>query len=708
MKHIVKTIFQKALATTVAVTLGALPAVGVSAETTSKNDVNLVKGLPYKVMSSSDITHSYGMYGAAHGSETDPALGRLTDGLRASDKSFSNERWHKFYRGTSRFIEFELPETKAVTGFSLSALQDNDAGLALSPWYDMYVSENGVDYMLAGRFESGDLTAKSGTNYHTINSKNMGRFKAKYVRISFRSAVNVFIDEIEVYGGELDGTEAEFVKDPDPVYKNAFDKGIEGCRDIVLLYCGYPGEYDPADVQNTEEEMLYFFGYIGEDGEIKDTFFDSFMFSPLRNIAPSGGKYNQHDKLFTNMSDWLYYLDSIFDEEYNCGAIERAVEKIKQATGKDDYTVSLVINLPYPTTHPTKPFGDINDDGVYEYCRNEDEQVTIYKWYFDRIEEYLAKRNYKNIRLGGFYWEQESMPLDRIDMPMMRRTIDEAHSRGINFFWIPLLYAEGYDEAFEYGFDSVTMQPNYNFLPDATEECFAEIVPEIYKYGLGVEIEIHWDADKDDGYLGRFYSYLNAGYQLGYMKDVAHTYYQNGAPGSLYHFAKSSVAKIRQAYDDTYAFVKGTFVPHEPELRVAEATVKSGGKVRRSVNIADGTALAVLGTPTLCVTAQPSHGRVEIEERTRSYVYYADEGYVGEDSFEVAFKGAYASSKPFTVNITVTGDESQSADESFDETSAPEEKDGGNGKTIAILGGAAAVIAAAGAICIKLFKKKKK
>ncbi len=719
MKYLFKNIFKKALAATVAVSLGAIPAVSVSADTQSEKDVNLVKGLPYKITSLSDITHSYGMYGAAHGSETDPALGKLTDGLRAYNTSFDNERWHKFYRGTSRIVEFELPETKAVTGFSVSALQDNNAGLALSPWFDMYVSENGTDYMLAGRFETGERTAKTGTNYHKIDSKNMGRFKAKYVRIAFKSAVNVFIDEIEVYGGDLDGTEAEFVKAPDPVYKNSFDPGIEGCRDIVLFYCGYPKDRDPADVQNTEEEMLYYFGYIDKDGEIKDTFFDSFMFSALKGAAPSGGNFNQSEKSFTNKSDWLYYLDSIFDEEYNCGAIERTVEKVKQATGKDDFKVSLIINLPYATQHKTKPFGDINGDGIDEYCRNEDEQVEIYKWYFDRIEEYLAKRDYKNIRFGGYYWEQESMPLDGVDIPMMRRVIDEAHARDINFFWIPLLYAEGYDEAFDNGFDCVMMQPNYNFLPDAVEECFSEIVPEIYRHGLGIEIEIHWDADKNDEYLGRYYSYLNAGYELGYMKGVAHSYYQNACPGTYYEFAKSTVSKLRQAYDDTYAFVKGTYMPREPEIKSADATVKSGKKVRRSVTIADGVSSAVLGTPQLCVLEQPSHGRVEVEGRTTTYVYYADEGYVGDDSFTVAIKGAYASSKPLTINVTVTGgdasdDESgfeSKAEESFEvsvETSEPEQKSSSTGKTIAIVGGVAAVIAALGGVALKLIKRKNK
>jgi len=715
MKHLLKK-FTRALfsGVVVATSFGILTASGVSAENTQKKDVNLVAGLPYTTAMGTDITHSYGIYAAENNSETDPALGKLTDGKRAVSTSYSDSAWHKLYRGTTRTIQFELPEEKAVTGLSVSGLQDNDAGLALPPWFDLYVSENGSDYMLAGRCDSGSRIANSGTNRYSVKSENIGRFKAKYIRVVFRTAVNVFIDEIEVYGGDIDGTEAKFVKTSEPEYKNEFDHGIEGCKDIVLFYCGYPQSGNFDDVRNTEEEMKYYFGYIGTDGEIKDTFFDSFMFSPLKGACPSGGNLNRSGKSFTVKSDWEYYLESIFDKEYNCGAIERVVEEVKKATGKDDYAVNMIINLPYPTMG-TKPFGDIDGDGEDEYCRNEEEQLAIYKWYFDLIEKYLAERNYKNVRLGGYYWEQESMTLDGSDLTLMRNVIDESHSRGIKFFWIPLLYAEGFDYAYDNGFDCVMMQPNYNFLPYAEEKCFTEITNEIRKYGLGIEIEIHWDAMKDDALLGRYYSYLNAGYALGYMKNTAHSYYQNAMPGTYYHMAKSNVPKYRQAYDDTYAFVKGTYKPHEIELSTVASSVVTGKKLRRPINVVSGYSSAMLGKAELCILEQPSHGSVKMDSGN-VYVYVPDEGFVGEDSFVVGYKAEYASSKPLTVNVTVKSDGKETSDETSAESSesleslesSSSEIKKSSGKTIAAaIGGAAAGIAAIAGIIIALRRRKK-
>ncbi|NCA91945.1 DUF4855 domain-containing protein [bacterium] len=333
----------------------------ISSEAAS-SDENIVKGLSYSVKTGVDITQSY----ARQGSETDPALGKLTDGKISASDSYSDAEWHKFYRGLSRSVIFELPEEKAVTGFEISLLQNNSAGIELSNYYDLYISENGTDWMLAYSYDSSGKTTYAGNRRLKITAENIGRFKAKYIKIKFRLEVNAFIDEIEVYGGAIDGTESAFVKYIDPYdYKNAYHPGVEGCRDMVLLYCGYKGNYDISYVQNTEEEMLYYCGYVDKNGDILDTMFDSIMFSALANAAPSGRALHQGGDA-PLMSDWQYYIDNIFDTEYNCGAIERALDSVKTATGKNDYTVKIIINMPYPNISSNKPFGDINGDGRKE------------------------------------------------------------------------------------------------------------------------------------------------------------------------------------------------------------------------------------------------------------------------------------------------------------------------------------------------------
>lgn len=676
-------------------------------------ETNLVAGLPYTVQAGVDMTHSRGKYSTVDPDcETDPALGRLTDGKRASGTDFGDRAWHKFYWGLSRTVTFELKEAKAVTGFAVSALQDNDAGLPLPSWFELSVSENGTDYMLISRYDNSDRLVRSGTNYHKIVAKDLGRVRANYVRLTFPTSCNVFLDEIEIYGSDPNGTETPFVRTEEPTYPNAFDPGVEGCRDLVLLYCGYEPSGDNDRVQNTEEEMLYYFGYVGTDGRIQDTLFDSFMFSALRGACPSGGSLNAHEKKQSVKEDWEYYLASIFDETYNCGAIERAVEKVGQATGREDLVVSMVINLPYPTIGD-QPFGDIDGDGKPEYCRNRDEQFAIYRWCYDRVEEYLETRRYQHIRLGGYYWEQESLSIDPSETAMMHRVIEEAHARGTKFFWIPLLYGNEFEQAYAHGFDCAMMQPNFSFIAYAEEPCFTELVDTIRKYGMGIEIEIHWDAGTDDALLSRYYSYLNAGPALGYLTGVAHSYYQNEGPGTYYTFAKSDQEKLRRVYDDTYAFVKGTYQPHAVELRSRDLTVGAGQTTYGLVSASKGSDLETLGCYHPTILEGPAHGRLDMSSNG-VYTYTADADFAGDDTFTVRMDATYASSKPITVTIHVTNsDGTASADpsgsDSADSNPVSASEPGSAGRMGWLMGGiAVAVLAAGGAAGALVWKKRKK
>lgn len=675
----------------------AVPLLGVQAKET-----NLVLGLPYTVKTGVGIEHSY----LLQGTESDPSAGLLTDGKRASDNSYSDPGWHKFYRGLSRTVEFELPETKAVTGFSVSMIQCNEAGVMVAPFYELYVSENGKEWMKAGAYDAREMQTDKGFFRRNLRVDFDERYKANYVRLTFRVSVNAFLDEIEVYGTDTDGSEAPFVKAEEPSYANEYNMGLEGCKDIVLLYCGYQGDLAVSQVQNTVEEMLYYVGYVDKEGNIKDTFFDSFQFSPLRGAAPSGGNLNQSGNKQTVKSDWEYYLDSVFDAEYNCGAIETAMEQVKTATGKTDATVSMVLTMPFPTIG-NKPFGDINGDGKDEYCRNTEEQLAIYEWFFDQVEARLAERNYRNIRLGGYYWEQEGLEMNEDEYALVKSVSDRIHARNSKLFWIPFLYGNGFDMLKELGFDSAVMQPNYAFLDYAEERLLAELDVELRKYGLGMEIEIHWNAPIDDEYLARYYGYLNGGYALGYM-HAANAYYQNADPGTYYHMAKSTTPKLRAIYDDTYAYVKGTYMPRTVTLSCRKQKGMVGETVRGSIRIATGCIAETLGKAAWQITAEPQHGTVSINA-DGVYRYVPDEGFEGVDRFTVVLAAPYASSEPLEVSVQI-GDVTETTsqpDETSSELSETREPSERTSALPWILAGVGALAAIAAAVAVFLKKKRK-
>jgi hypothetical protein len=104
------------------------------------------------------------------------------------------------------------------------------------------------------------------------------------------------------------------------------------------------------------------------------------------------------------------------------------------------------------------------------------------------------------------------------------------------------------------------MQPNYSFHNFPPQEL-GEAADACKKLGMGIEIEIHWDALKVDSLREKYYQYLNWGIKKGYMTGAAHSYYQNAGPGTFYQCCYSKNPKFREIYDKTYDFIKGTYTP---------------------------------------------------------------------------------------------------------------------------------------------------
>ncbi|OGO89414.1 MAG: hypothetical protein A2Y15_05495 [Clostridiales bacterium GWF2_36_10] len=685
------------------------------------NTQNIISGLSYTIETSVPIKYSYALRSLYSKNEDAADDKKLTDGVKASTVSFSDVTWHRAYRGYSRIVTFELPCEKAVTGFSISMLQSNSAGVYLSDKIKLSVSENGTEWMSCYTYDNSDELSSDQSRIVTSEMKNQTRYKAKYVKIEYMVYVNCYVDEIEIYGEDINGTEAAFVKDADIEYVNAFSAGVEGAQEMALLYCGYPGTYNISYVQNTVDQMIYYAGYVNKDGMITDTMFDSVLFCPFQQNGPSGNKIEKSKTAVSLMSDWLYYINNMFDKTYNVSALEVALNQVMNATGKTDCKMKIFTGVPFPNISST-PFGDINGDGKVEYCRNTEEQMAIIKWFMDEFISRFSVMGYKNVIPGGFYWVQES--LDASNLPAEKDFVhavsELCHERNVYFYWIPSLLGNGFDSASELGFDCAMMQPNYNFLTCekdgkrilyADEKMFEEVNEVIKKYGLGVEIEIHWNALNSSGTspaqdeaIRCYYTYLDAGYALGYINDAAHSYYQNSGPGTYYNCAVSKVNKLRAIYDDTYAFVKSTYVPHMVTLSSEDYETVVNNYVKGTIRKDSGSYAAAIGAVNLEVTVTPQYGSVELIDQR--FVYKPNEGYEGSDSFTVVASNTYCKSEPLTVNINVIKNENVS-DTINSENSLSSEPENKTNKGIigSIIAG---IMAVSTIITVVVFKRKKK
>lgn len=345
----------------------------------------------------------------------------------------------------------------------------------------------------------------------------------------------------------------------------------------------------------------------------------------------------------------------------------------------------------------------------------------------DAVVQKMNERNYKNIRLAGFYWEPESIkPIwGKEEYELIKSVSELVHERDLNFFWIPLLYASGMDRVEEMGFDVAMMQPDipWTGYERMKLEMFYGFTEAIKKYGLGVEIEMSWGvynitSDDADLRLRQFYAYLDAGYALGFMKEAVHGYYQDANPGIIYYLAKSQNSRQRQTYDDIYAFIKGTYKPHI-NITAKEFSGLSGEKIYGYVGIRKGEYADIRhGDIYLEVVTPPSHGKIELSPKSGDFTYISENNFEGTDTFTVVARSEFVLTEPLEVKVNVTKKSENSIpreEESPDEECLPEnspdeskpDKKGGFGTALAIGTGVAAGVVATTVVAVKKKRNKK-
>ena len=676
---------------------------------------NLILGKKAIITTGEPIANSYGL----SGSETkEPTL--LTDGKYSPNTQFSNGYYHQFYRGATREIVYELDEMSAITGFCASFLANNAAGVYLPRYCDLYISENGEDYMLAYSLDGTSKVADGSLRREKYELTGGARYKAKYVKFVFDVLVNVFCDELEVYGETLDGTELPFVADTTQGEAPQFDKGIEGLRDLVLLHCGY--NYDAANnktygseyVNATEKMLLPYVAYVDKDGKITDTMFDSILFCSLQGFCPSGGCLGYKVGSYNTMEDWLTFADSAFQEDYNMGALNKAVGKLKEELNMPDYKFNVVITLPYAFISNTRAFGDYNGDGTVEYIKNLDDRKAVYDWYMTYVLDTFNNNGYENLAIGGFYWLHESLTYteNEGEIEMVKAISELCAEKGTRLLWIPFYLGAGFEDWKENGFATAYMQPNYITLDYAKEEMFLEFAETVKNHNMSVEMEIRWDATNPSATyfkrdLDKYRAYLRYGYLTGYMTEAAHAYYQNAAPGSYYTAAYSTNSDIRSIYDDTYKFIKGTYGDKTPAISSENGTTEAGKRYYGEIKITDkGNAY---GNLEFVFEKEAENGKVSIVARSGDFSYTPNEGFVGTDSFTVKAFDGIKYSDPITVTISVEGDVSTAESEASEESDDNSVSNNNNGNILKVaLGSVAALGAVAAAVAVVLTKKKRK
>ena len=684
-------------------TVGIVPfAVPASAESE-----NLALGRPYTVESNQPNSRSYGELDADDGKI-------LTDGVKAS-ASWSDKRWAKYYRAGGRVVTVNLGALCEIEKISTEFISDNAAGCYVPERIDIFVSADGKHFSSVS--VKGGNTAPFGPDekrgclivpYEMPVEPVCGR----YVALRFDVAVNTFIDEICIYGKrETKLTPPTDYVDILPPAKGAYlsRDALDGDRDIILFHAGYYPD-DPSLVHNDEATFLPFLAYLDEKGKIVDTLFDSVMFLIMQGKCYSDGSLTI-DGGETVLGDWQMLLDAYFSDTINLRALNNTAHTISDSLGDPDYKIPVYLTIPYPKTGKLV-FGDYNGDGKDESIRTYEDCLAVTEWFMDECVRRFEAGGYDKLIFRGFFNNSEGLTNSRYpyERQLAKDSVAMMHKRGLKCVMIPYYQGQGIENAEEYGFDAVLMQPNLSFnatLQDDPAGMMQDFDESAKRFGLGIEMEVNssliWDINK----LAPFYlQYLRSASACGLMTDTIHAYYNGAGMAVFGRAAYSKDPAMRWLYDLTYKFIKGTLsLPDDIILESFPDTlsVGNGSKVSGEISLSGDWRV------DLKITKQPLHGIVQLSADGKKYTFKADRKYSGEDSFDYEFTVFGVPVASGTVNVVIGSEESVSDISEFSESPDYSLSEPGEHKKTpwGLFAGIGAALLACAAAAVVIRKRKK-
>ena len=558
------------------------------------------------------------------------SLPRLTDGYYGTgsilDGNWNGEgmrsKYYEAYRNVDRVITLDLGQVSYIETLSFHMQEGTPWGISAPSVVTYYLSEDGKAFHRVGRVTRFDAE-KDTDPTHTSDIMDKGakvgecvsyyfrlddlNYNARYVKLTFElTGTWAFADELEVLGKAVASDEADALPDTpgtenEVVGHYATAAQSRGIKHEGLAYAGhYISDNTLKTSEKTVDELLPMVGYVDADGKVTDTFFDSLTFLS-HGYTPNTGGRDQNDfynhliydaskmggmedpaSICATREDWETYLDFLFTytdgtgAKYNLDALEEAVAQVKEATGKADYEVGVKIAF-YPPIlcqddWGTLPGGSrslnfkVSETNTAEQALAD--RMAASRWYMDEVVSRFNAKNYKNIRLDGFYWYDEVMHYD-VD-PLVLETaqgvtsyVHSLNGGAYQIYWIPFYQASGFRAWKSFGFDYAIMQPNYAFDANASEQRITDTAELCKKYGLGIEMEFGGISDK---YITQFRQYLTNGAdsKLGYQNNSLIAWYTG-----TWGISETSQDKAgtRYIYDAMYDFFTGKVTTMEKPVK---------------------------------------------------------------------------------------------------------------------------------------------
>lgn len=367
-----------------------------------------------------------------------------------------------------------------------------------------------------------------------------------------------------------------------------------GADKTALIYTGYaafadgnhPRNWGPSDFQPYMTYMMKD-PQTGQLRSVNTKMFDTFLFlSPWASSRTDGkglfdisGMYKDHTQ--GNKAEWQSWLDLNFQSDVQLDALARAVRDYARPL-TPGYKAKVIMMMPYPDTSVTNW-----EPGVS--FQNYNNRLNAVKWF---LNEFLAKYNSARtsfdgkpladyLDLTGLYWMKENFSdnyatnLDNQLIPAVNQYINSLppqNGKPLRSYVIPYMTAEAYSQRVHpWGFDHGWLQPSHYFnggSPQGNYDVLGQADSWANKYGLGLELEVDWQAVNNDYYLRKFRDYLNFGSENGWMTAPIALYSDIDYFGTstLDQFAGNTNnpnTNLRSTYDDLYLFLNDAYNPNK-------------------------------------------------------------------------------------------------------------------------------------------------
>ncbi|MDD2269582.1 MAG: DUF4855 domain-containing protein [Eubacteriales bacterium] len=563
-------------------------------------------------------------------SNTQPGNKMLTDGLRAeSYLGFDDPAFFHITTGIAREIIFDLEYSCSVDAICIGFGVYPEYGVTPPNKLMVSLSQDGLTWQTVF-VDSPKSDLKYGKMQYKGNFGN--KYTARYVKVDLYVLSFIWIDEVEVLGCASTVDDALPLK-PGYISFNFPDQFpstsvLDKIKSIISIL-----NYTKSTNQEQKWKKEYFLplvAYHDSKNKITDTFFDVFQFMP-RDMVASWGAYTTSDEAFSyTKKEWLEYLESTFAEDNNLFSLDAAVGEAKTRLFKDNYKAGVL--LPILITSPNQTeFGDVDGDGIVENCAIISDRMKVLTWWTELLINRFNICRFKNLKLLGFYWYDESISYDDPDYTnVLFEYSNYVHHKKLKLIWEPWYQAPGIGTWKDFGFDFISMQPNYIWDLDTTIKRLESSIEISKLIGAGVQLEIHPLSLESSVYLNRYRDYLRYYTDAGCQKTIC-SFYQGIAPGEYYKAYKSSTPSFRSIYDDTYLYVKGKLKHRKIKLKNSHFTINANTVLKSKLQLDIKKSAVVFTT-----ISPPEKGSLELMS-DGSFYYYPDRDTTGHDYFTVNY-----------------------------------------------------------------------